>query len=198
MSYDEHRGDLIAFEKIHLDRHVQQEKKKTIAFKATVGESENEEKEEEEGGGGGEQDENIAMLSKVVTRMMRKNKNSRRGKPTFRKGKMGNENDKNDERCYECGKHGHIQVECPELKKKLSRNIQKKKSFGAWSDEEESDHEKISNMCFMAIKEDSDEDSCELGLMVVKEQVRYVYLYVLNVINFKNLLILLLQILRKF
>ncbi|XP_070040842.1 uncharacterized protein [Nicotiana tomentosiformis] len=167
MSYNELRGDLIAFEKTHLDRQVQYEKKKTVAFKATVAELEEEEEEEEGGGGGGggEQDENISMLSKVVTSMMKKNRNNRRDKSNFRKGKMNNENDKNDGRCYECGKHRHIQAECPELKKKLSRNFQKKKSFGAWSDEEESVHEEIANMCFMAIKEDSDEDSGELGLM---------------------------------
>ncbi|XP_009628611.1 uncharacterized protein [Nicotiana tomentosiformis] len=160
MPYDELRGDLIAFEKTHLDRQIQQEKKKTVAFKETVAEPENEEEEE-----GGEQDKNIAMLSQVVTSMMRKNRNNRKGKSNFKKGRMNNENDKNDGGCYECGKNGHIQVDCPELKKKLSRNFQKKKSFGAWSDEEESDHEEIANMCFMAIKEDSNEDSYELGLM---------------------------------
>ncbi|XP_075086235.1 uncharacterized protein LOC142168956 [Nicotiana tabacum] len=159
MSYDELRGNLIAFEKTHLDKQAQHEKKKTVAFKATVAESENEEEE------GGEQNENITMLSKVVTNMMKKKRNNKRGKSNFRKGKMNNENDKNDGRCYECGKHGHIQAKCPELKKKLSRNFQKKKSLGAWSDEEESVHEEIANMCFMAIKEDSDEHSGELSLM---------------------------------
>ncbi|XP_070047088.1 uncharacterized protein [Nicotiana tomentosiformis] len=164
ISYNELRGDLIAFEKTHLDMQVHQEKRKTIAFTAIVAESEIEEEKEVVGG---EQDENIAMLSKVVTSMMRRNTNNRRGKPNFRKGKMGNENEneKNDGRCYECGKHEHIQAECPELKKKLSRNLQKKKSFVAWSDEEEYDHEKISNMCFMIMNDDSDEDSSELGLV---------------------------------
>ncbi|XP_070057824.1 uncharacterized protein [Nicotiana tomentosiformis] len=97
ISYDELRGDLIAFEKTHLDRKIQ-EKKKTVAFKATVVESENEEEE------GREQDENIAMLSQVVTNMMRRNRKNRRGKFNFRKGRMNNEADKNDGRCYECGK----------------------------------------------------------------------------------------------
>ncbi|XP_070043085.1 uncharacterized protein [Nicotiana tomentosiformis] len=73
MAYDELRGDLIAFKKTHLDRKIQQEKKKTVAFKAIVAEPENEEEEE-----GGEQDENIAMLSQVITSMMRKNINSKR------------------------------------------------------------------------------------------------------------------------
>nr|XP_018627673.1 uncharacterized protein LOC104100345 [Nicotiana tomentosiformis] len=161
ISYDELRCDLIAFEKTHLDRKIQQENKKAVAFiKATVVEPENEEEEEE-----GEHDENIAMLSQVVASMMRKNKYSKRGKSNFIRGRTNSENDKNNGRCYECGKHGHIKPDCPMLKTKLSRNFQKKKSFGAWSDEEESDIEEIVNMCFMAIKEDSNEDSCELGLM---------------------------------
>ncbi|XP_070045643.1 uncharacterized protein [Nicotiana tomentosiformis] len=159
ISYDELRGDLIAVEKTHLDRQIQQENKKAVAFKVTVDEPENEEEEEE-----GEHDENIAMLSQVVSSMMRKNRFSKRGKSNFRRGRTNNENDKNNGRFYECGKHGHIQADCPILKTKLNRNFQKKKSFGAWSDEEESDLEKIENMCFMAIKDDSNEDSGELDL----------------------------------
>ncbi|XP_070020514.1 uncharacterized protein [Nicotiana sylvestris] len=123
ISYDKLRGDLIAFEKTHLDRKIQQEKKKKVSFKATVAEPEDEEENE-----GGEQDENIAMLSQVVTSMMRKNKNNRKGKPKFREGRINNEN---DGRCYECSKHGHIQADCPDLKKKQSRNLQRKKSFRA-------------------------------------------------------------------
>nr|XP_016451070.1 PREDICTED: uncharacterized protein LOC107775804 [Nicotiana tabacum] len=160
ISYDEHRGDLIAFEKTHLDRQIKQEKKKTVSFKATVAESENEEEEE-----GEVRDENIPMLSQVVTSMMRKHRYSRRGRSNFRKGRTSNENDKNDGRCYECEKYGHIQADCPELKRKLSRNFQKKKSFGSWSDEEESDHEEIINMYFMVTKEGSNKDSDEPELM---------------------------------
>ncbi|XP_070002690.1 uncharacterized protein LOC142165929 [Nicotiana tabacum] len=124
MSYDELRGDLIYFEKTHMDRQIKQEKKKKISFKTTVVEPENEEEE-------GEQYENIAMIYEVVTSMMRKNRNSRRGKSNFIKGRTNNENDKNDGRCYEYGKRGHIQADCPELTKKLSGNLQKKKSFGS-------------------------------------------------------------------
>ncbi|XP_075080045.1 uncharacterized protein LOC142165378 [Nicotiana tabacum] len=135
-----------------------QEKKEIVAFKETMAEPENEDEVE-----GGEQDENIAMLSQVVTNMMRRNKNYKRDKSNFRKGRESNETDKNDRRCYECGKFGHVQADCPELKRKFSRNVQMKKAFGAWSDEEESDHEEIANMCFMALSED--EESEELGLM---------------------------------
>ncbi|XP_070043277.1 uncharacterized protein [Nicotiana tomentosiformis] len=124
---------------------------------------ENEEEEE-----GEEQDMNIATLSKVVTNMMKKNRYSRRDKSNFRKYKINNDNDKNDGRCYECGKHGEIQAECHKLKKKHSRNFQKKKSFQFLSDEKESDQEEVANICFMAINDNSDEDSCELGLMADK------------------------------
>nr|XP_009804274.1 PREDICTED: uncharacterized protein LOC104249532 [Nicotiana sylvestris] len=41
-------------------------------------------------------------------------------------------------------------------------NLQKK-FCGAWSDEEESDHTEIANMCFMDIKDDSNEESRERG-----------------------------------
>ncbi|XP_070020106.1 uncharacterized protein [Nicotiana sylvestris] len=105
ISYDQFRGGLIAFEKTHLDRQIQ-EKKKTVAFKATLAEPENEYDVEE-----GEQDENIAMLSQVVTNMMRRNKNYRRGKFNFRKGMARNETDKNDGRCYEYGKLGHVKAD---------------------------------------------------------------------------------------
>ncbi|XP_019237057.1 PREDICTED: uncharacterized protein LOC109217278 [Nicotiana attenuata] len=91
---------------------------------------------------------------------MRRNRNSGRGKPNFRKERKNNEN---DGRCYECGKHGHIQADCPDLKKKLSRNLQRKKSFGTWSDEEECDHEESANMCFMALEDDNNEESGERG-----------------------------------
>lgn len=156
---------------------------------------------------GGEQGENI-MLSQVVTSMMRRNINNRRGKSNFRKGRASNEAKKNDERCYEYGKFGHIQVECPKLKKKLSRKMQKMKAFGAWSNEEESNHEEIANMRFMALSDN--EEAGELGLMTDindekddsreplsmsdEELVNYVLLYTLIVMNFKNLLILPLQI----
>ncbi|XP_016440797.1 uncharacterized protein LOC107766514 [Nicotiana tabacum] len=144
ISYDELRGDLIAFEKTHLDRQIQ-EKKKIVAFKATMAEPENEDEVE-----GGEKDENIAMLSQVMTNMMRRNKNYRRGKFNFRKGRASNETDKMMEDATNM-ERSDVQSECPKLKRKLSRNVQKKKDFGAWSDGEESDHEEIANMCFMAL-----------------------------------------------
>ncbi|XP_070003436.1 uncharacterized protein [Nicotiana sylvestris] len=152
MSYDELRGDLIAFEKTHLDRQIQQEKKKIAAFKANVDEPEDKEEEE-----GGEHDENIAMLSQVVTSMMKKNINSRKGKPNFRKGRTNNEN---DGRYYECRKHRLIQADCLGTSKGgslLEPEVMKKKDD---SNEESGERGFSGNR-----RANDEEDSGQLGLM---------------------------------
>ncbi|XP_019257780.1 PREDICTED: uncharacterized protein LOC109235997 [Nicotiana attenuata] len=50
-------------------------------------------------------------------------------------------------------RYGHVQAECLDLKKKVSRGFSKKKSFRSWSDEDSSKHEEIANLCFMTILE---------------------------------------------
>ncbi|XP_070027777.1 uncharacterized protein [Nicotiana sylvestris] len=70
-----------------------------------------------------------------------------------RRSRQYNELDKNDEKCYEYGRFGHIHAECPDLKTKNFRGFNKNKSFGSWSDEDSSEHEEIANLCFMTILE---------------------------------------------
>nr|XP_009619215.1 uncharacterized protein LOC104111260 [Nicotiana tomentosiformis] len=48
-------------------------------------------------------------------------------------------------------RYGHVQAECPDLKRKVSRGFNKNKSFGSWSYEDNSEHKEIANMCFMTI-----------------------------------------------
>ncbi|XP_075103736.1 uncharacterized protein LOC107759434 [Nicotiana tabacum] len=124
ISYDELRGDLIAFEKTHLYRQIQ-EKKKTVSFNATMAEPKNEDEVE-----GGEQDENIAMLSQVMTNLMRRNKNYSRGS--------------------------------------IVGKYKRRKLFGAWSNEEEFDHEEIANMCFMDLSDNEEPD--KLALMTYNNE----------------------------
>nr|XP_009787985.1 PREDICTED: uncharacterized protein LOC104235856 [Nicotiana sylvestris] len=106
-------------------------------------------------------EEMISRFSKILGDLKSFGRTIKSGEQKIlRKGRINNEN---DGRCYKCGKHGHIQADCPVLKKKVSRNLQRKKFFGAWSDEEESNHEEIANMGFMALEDDSNEESGESG-----------------------------------
>nr|XP_009757924.1 PREDICTED: uncharacterized protein LOC104210676 [Nicotiana sylvestris] len=148
LSYGELRGELIAFEKTHLNKTNQEEKKKIIAFKTSIEIAENKIDDDPEA-----LQEEIAMLSRNMDELMRRYKNARKGRIPPRQSRQYNEQDKNDGKFYECGRFGHIQAECPELKRKISRGFNKNKSFGSWSDEDNSDHEEIANLCFMTILE---------------------------------------------
>ncbi|XP_070014785.1 uncharacterized protein [Nicotiana sylvestris] len=95
--------------------------------------------------------EEIAILSRNMDGLVRRFKNTKKGRIPPRLSRQYNEQDKNDGKCYECGRFGHIQAECLELKRKISRGFNKNKSFGSWSDEDNSDQEEIANLCFMMI-----------------------------------------------
>nr|XP_016466453.1 PREDICTED: uncharacterized protein LOC107789191 [Nicotiana tabacum] len=168
LSYDEMRGELIAFERTHLKKINQEEKKKIVAFKTSTEMAENEIDDPEA------LQEEIAMMSRNMDGLMRRYRNIKKGRFPPRRSRQYNEQDKNDGKCYECGKFGHIQAECQELKRKISRGFNKNKSFGSWSDEDDSDHEEIANICFMTIlkneinktsgcwtdEDDSDDENC--------------------------------------
>nr|XP_016458367.1 PREDICTED: uncharacterized protein LOC107782049 [Nicotiana tabacum] len=147
LSYDELRGELIAFERTHLKKTNQEEKKKIVAFKTSTEMAENEIDDPKA------LQEEIAMMSRNMDGLKRRYRNTKKGRFPPRRSRQYNEQDKNDGKCYECGKFGHIQAECLELKRKISRGFNKNKSFGSWSDEDDSDHEEIANLCFMTILE---------------------------------------------
>lgn len=103
------------------------------------------------------------MLSRVVSIMMRRTKGGKRGQQFFKKGRPSSENKKNNGRCCECEKFGHVQAECPNLKNKINKDFRKKKAFRAWSDEEESNGEEMANMCFMELGETDEDESDNEG-----------------------------------
>nr|XP_016456946.1 PREDICTED: uncharacterized protein LOC107780858 [Nicotiana tabacum] len=148
LSYDELRGNLIAFEKIYLKKTHQKDNKKTVAFKTTIEELEDDIDDDPEA-----LEEETAMLSRNMNGLMRRNRNTKKGRMSSRRTRQYNEQDKNDGKCFECGRYGHVQAECPELKRKVSRGFNKNKSFGSWSDEDSSELEEIANMYFMTILE---------------------------------------------
>ncbi|XP_059279683.1 uncharacterized protein LOC132033660 [Lycium ferocissimum] len=144
-TYDELRGNLIAFEKNHIQRYQKDEKKKVVAFKAQVEESDDDDFKEEE----------VAMISRHVIEAMRRSRSNRKGSSNFRKGKAPTGQPKNDGKCFECGKYGHIASECPEIRKKPTRGYQKQRAFSSWSEDGISDEESEEgeNICFMALEE---------------------------------------------
>ncbi|XP_070010897.1 uncharacterized protein [Nicotiana sylvestris] len=117
LSYDELHGELIAFEKIHLKKINQEEKKKTVAFKATIEIAENDINDDPEA-----LQEEIAMISRNMDGLMRRFRNTKRGRIPPKRTRQYNEQYKNDGKCYECRIFGHIQAECPDLKRKISRD----------------------------------------------------------------------------
>ncbi|XP_060182962.1 uncharacterized protein LOC132612907 [Lycium barbarum] len=75
VTYDKLRGNLMTFEKNHINRHQKEEKKKVVAFKTQVEEFDDDFKEEE-----------VAMISRSVVKAMRRSRNNRRGSSNFRRG----------------------------------------------------------------------------------------------------------------
>ncbi|XP_075095412.1 uncharacterized protein LOC142173690 [Nicotiana tabacum] len=73
LSYDEIRGDLIAFEKTYLKKTNHEEKKKTVAFKATTKRSENDIDDDLEA-----LEEEIVVVSRNMDGLMRRYTNTRR------------------------------------------------------------------------------------------------------------------------
>ncbi|XP_070032917.1 uncharacterized protein [Nicotiana tomentosiformis] len=146
LSYDELRGELIAFEKTHLKKTNHEEKKKIVACKATIERADNDIDDNLEA-----LQEEIAMVSRNMDGLMRRYRNTRRGRIPPRRTRKYNEQDRNNHKCYECGRFGHVQAECLDLKRKVSR--------GCWTDGDTSDDEcKDDNEnCFMARGETSED-----------------------------------------
>jgi hypothetical protein len=98
-------------------------KGESIALKAKVSKAIEKEESENEGNGS-ESDEELALFVKKFNKFMRKKK----GQP--RRGQTSRRNAFNDRKCFECGKPGHIAMNCPSKKNKgKDGNDKKKKKF---------------------------------------------------------------------
>lgn len=142
LTYDEVRGDLIAFEKTNLNKWG--EENNSAASKA--GE---EDKGEEEIG-----EDKVALITISVVESFRRSRTNRRERISS-KGKYMTNQSKNGGKCYDCEQYGHSANDCPEAKKNYSKGYQRNKTLNSWGDENNSNNEndEMANICFMAIGE---------------------------------------------
>ncbi|KAH9668399.1 hypothetical protein KPL70_021401 [Citrus sinensis] len=133
-------GSLISYEEDLAAEKGDEEKKKSIALKASKYESD---------GGSEPDDEELAMLARRFRKFFKKT-GERRKFQNFK-----NQREKKEViTCYECKKPGHIRSECP-----LINKLKKKATVATWDDSEEdsSDEEglqEVSNLALMAIGDD--------------------------------------------
>ncbi|KAH9781762.1 Integrase catalytic domain-containing protein [Citrus sinensis] len=135
-------GSLISYEEDLAAEKGHEEKKKSIALKASKHESDGESEPD---------DEELAMLTRRFIKFFKKT----RERKNFRNFKNHREK-KEAITCYECKKPGHIRSECP-----LINKLKKKVMVATWDDSEEesSDEEgsqEVSNLALMAIGGDDD------------------------------------------
>ncbi|KAH9671809.1 hypothetical protein KPL70_017497 [Citrus sinensis] len=135
-------GSLISYEEDLAAEKGHEEKKKSIALKASKYES---------GGESEPDDKELAMLARRFRKFFKKTGERR----NFRNFKNYREK-KEAITCYECKKPGHIRSECP-----LINKLKKKAMVATWDDsEEESNDEErsqeVSNLALMAIGGDDD------------------------------------------
>ncbi|KAH9696622.1 hypothetical protein KPL71_023234 [Citrus sinensis] len=135
-------GSLISYEEDLAAEKGHEEKKKSIALKASKYKSDGESEPD---------DEELAMLARRFRKFFKKTGERR----NFRNFKNYREK-KEAITCYECKKPGHIRSECP-----LINKLKKKAMVATWDDsEEESNDEEgsqeVSNLALMAIGGDDD------------------------------------------
>ncbi|KAH9684787.1 hypothetical protein KPL70_013662 [Citrus sinensis] len=135
-------GSLISYEEDLAAEKGHEEKKKSIAIKASKYESDGESEPD---------DEELAMLARRFKKFFKKTGERR----NFRNFKNYREKEEAIT-CYECKKPGHIRSECP-----LINKLKKKAMVATWDDsEEESNDEEgsqeVSNLVLMAIGGDDD------------------------------------------
>ncbi|KAH9793746.1 hypothetical protein KPL71_004647 [Citrus sinensis] len=137
-------GSLISYEEDMAAERSNEEKKKSIALKASKYESDEESELDEE---------EMDMLARRFRKLFKKSGERRKFKD------LKNQKEKKEViKCYECKKPGHIKMECPLLNK-----LKKKAMVATWddSDEETSDdekHQEMTNLALMAIGDESDDE----------------------------------------
>ncbi|KAH9769176.1 hypothetical protein KPL71_011898 [Citrus sinensis] len=150
-------GSLISYEEDMAAERSNEEKKKSIALKASKYESDEESELDEE---------EMDMLARRFRKLFKKSDERRK----FRDLKNRKEK-KEVITCYECKKPGHIRPKCPLLNK-----LKKKAMVATWddSDEETSDgeeHQEMTNLALMAIGDKLDDELDEVNDLLTYDEL---------------------------
>lgn len=142
-------------------------KVKTLALKASqqtpsVADEDVQEPQELEEVHEEEAEDELALISKRIQRMMLRRNQIRKKFPKTNIS-IKTEADKSQVTCYGCNKTGHFKNECPDIKKVQRKPPFKKKAMITWDDMEESDSQ-----------EDADTD---MGLMAQSDDEEEVIIY---------------------
>lgn len=122
---------------------------KSIAFKASRDTSDSDSSENED---------EYKMISRKIRNLIMKKKRGFKKQDSSKKDKMI---------CYECNNSGHIQFECPKLKKSFMKDKKHKKEIkqalkATWDDSSDSSDDEtdgeVANLCFMALEEPSSDE----------------------------------------
>ena len=154
LSFDELRGNLMAYEITHLNKSSLVEGRKKIALKA----SSSSKRQDSDSSSTEEDEEDMGLMVKKFKRWMRKERRD--------KGKK----EKKDTplKCYGCGEVGHIKPNCPKTKddQKKKRSFKKQqKAYISWEDSEpetDSSDEEEAQLCLMAKSEEESHSDQEV------------------------------------
>ena len=166
MKIEELIGNLMSYEvQLQGRKESKATEKKSIAFKATTGDSEQ------------DSDEEIAFMTRNFRKFLkyRKMNNFKRNDQRNSRNTSENYNNNNNgDRCYNCNKTGHYKMDCPYPDKQTFQPNNKqpkkrKKAYAATLDDSDSssDDEKKtdnSNLCFTAILESKNDRSLDLKI----------------------------------
>jgi len=102
-----------------------------------------------------EAEDELALITKKIQRMIRRRDQIKRYFPNRKENPKG-DTDKSQVTCYGCNKQGHYKNECP-LNKKSQKKPPYSKSMFTWDDLEEPKEEDIeANLCLMANSENDE------------------------------------------
>ena len=156
LTYDELRGNLIAFETTHLKND---KKKKGLALKSRVEDENNSDMEEEL-----PDDDEFSLFAQRMMKLWNKRNRIKKGSTSKKESKK--EISKKDVTCHYCKQPGHFKNECPLLQKKEEGRKSKKKGLlSTWEDlendssDDEDEEENVAHLCLMANHEDEVEFS---------------------------------------